>query len=76
MNNGAAFGIGLAVGAIGVTLVYVSLAPSLAERATVEAIIGGAGELSIPAPFVAGISLPLGRRVRRLVASKVAPWTL
>jgi hypothetical protein len=76
VNPYVAFGVGVGVGALGVTILYASLAPAVSERVVVEAVTGGATELAIPGMLSQGIALPLGRRVRRLVASKVAPWTL
>lgn len=74
MSPGVAFAVGAAAGAVGVTLLYVSLAPSLAERATYEAVIAGGNELSPLAPLARGIAAPLSRRVRAIVAERVAPW--
>lgn len=74
MSPGVAFALGIGAGAVGVTLLYVSLAPALAERATYEAVTAGGSELPLPVSFVQGIAGPLSRRVRRIVAGKVAPW--
>ena len=76
MSSGVAFGAGLAVGAIGITLVYVSLAPALAERATYEAIVAGGGALGLPgaSSVFQGLALPVSRRVRAIVAQRVSPW--
>lgn len=76
MSPNAAFGAGLAVGAIGITFVYISLAPVLAERATYEAIVAGGGALGVPGASAVfqGLALPVSRRVRAIVAQRVSPW--
>ncbi len=76
MNPYVAFGVCWGGGALGVTVLYASLAPAVSERVVVEAVTGGAAELSIPGMLSQGIARPLGARVRRLVAMRVAPWTL
>lgn len=67
---------GFALGAVGVTVLYASLAPSFVERATVQAIEGLIDATPIAGSALRPFTSVVGRQVRIAVARKVAPWTL
>ena len=76
MSPFAVFALGAIAGAGAATLLYVSLAPTVAERATFEAITAGASSAGIPPAFAQGLAGPISRRVGATVARRVAPWVL